>query len=71
MGDKFDFIREDVASLQETGLFINLRVMGSAADAWMVVDGRKVLNFCTNNYLGLANDPRMKAAAKRPSTSGA
>ncbi len=65
MPDKFDFIREDVAGLQEAGLFINLRIMGSAADAWMIVDGKRVLNFCTNNYLGLANHPRMKEAAVR------
>jgi glycine C-acetyltransferase len=65
MGDKFEFIRQDVAGLRESGLFINLRIMGSAADAWMVVDGKRVLNFCTNNYLGLANHPRMKEAAAR------
>ena len=65
MTDKFDFIREDVAGLQQAGLFINLRIMGSAADGWMMVDGRRVLNFCTNNYLGLANHPRMKEAATR------
>jgi glycine C-acetyltransferase len=65
MPDKFDFIRQDVAALKEAGLFINLRVMGSPADAWMVVDGKRVLNFCTNNYLGLANHPKMKAAAKK------
>ena len=65
MSDKFDFIRQDVAALKEAGLFINLRVMGSPADAWMVVDGKKVLNFCTNNYLGLANHPKMKEAAKK------
>ncbi len=65
MADKFDFIRDDVAGLKEAGLFINLRVMGSPADAWMVVDGKKVLNFCTNNYLGLANHPAMKEAAQR------
>jgi glycine C-acetyltransferase len=63
--DKFEFIRQDVADLKESGLFINLRIMGSAADAWMVVDGKKVLNFCTNNYLGLANHPKMKEAAAR------
>lgn len=63
MTDKFDFIREDVDNLKESGLFINLRVMGSPADAWMVVDGKRVLNFCTNNYLGLANHPKMKEAA--------
>ncbi len=65
MPDKFDFIRQDVAALKEAGLFINLRIMGSPADAWMVVDGKKVLNFCTNNYLGLANHPKMKKAAKK------
>ena len=64
MTDKFEFIRADVNGLKDAGLFINLRVMGSAADAWMDVDGRRVLNFCTNNYLGLANHPRMKTAAE-------
>ena len=65
MSGKFDFIRQDVAGLTEAGLFINLRIMGSPADAWMIVDGKRVLNFCTNNYLGLANHPRMKEAAKK------
>jgi glycine C-acetyltransferase len=65
MADKFDFIRSDVADLKESGLLINLRIMGSPADAWMIVDGKKVLNFCTNNYLGLANHPRLKEAAKQ------
>jgi glycine C-acetyltransferase len=65
MVDKFDFIRQDVTGLKESGLFINLRIMGSPADAWMVVDGKNVLNFCTNNYLGLANHPRMKEAARK------
>jgi glycine C-acetyltransferase len=64
MTDRFDFVREDIAGLKESGLFINLRIMDSPADAWMIVDGQKVLNFCTNNYLGLANHPRMKKAAK-------
>jgi glycine C-acetyltransferase len=65
MQDKFAFIREDLAALRESGLFINLRIMDSPADAWMTVNGQKVLNFCTNNYLGLANHPRMKEAARR------
>jgi glycine C-acetyltransferase len=65
MADKFDFIRDDVSGLKDAGLFINLRIMGSVADAWMVVDGKKVLNFCTNNYLGLANHPRLKQSAQR------
>ncbi len=63
--DKLDFIRADMAALRESNLLITLRTMGSPADAWMVVDGRRVLNFCTNNYLGLANHPRLKDAATK------
>jgi glycine C-acetyltransferase len=61
---KFDFIDQEMAQLREAGLFINLRTMDSPADGWMVVDGKRVLNFCTNNYLGLANDSRLKKAAQ-------
>jgi len=62
--DKLDFIRADMDVLRESNLLITLRTMGSPADAWMIVDGKRVLNFCTNNYLGLANHPVMKEAAK-------
>ena len=62
--DKLAFIREDVEQLKANSLFINIRTMDSPAGAWMTVDGRRVLNFCTNNYLGLADDPHMKEAAK-------
>jgi glycine C-acetyltransferase len=63
-GNKLDFILEDMDQLRETGLFNSIRTMDSPADAWMVVDGQRVLNFCTNNYLGLANHPQLKQAAK-------
>ncbi len=62
---KLAWIEQEVASLKEQGLFINLRTVGSPAGAWMVVDGKRVLNMCTNNYLGLANDPRLVAAAHK------
>jgi glycine C-acetyltransferase len=64
MTDKLAFIHEDMAQLRDSNLLISIRTMESPADAWMVVDGRRVLNFCTNNYLGLANHPRLKAAAQ-------
>jgi glycine C-acetyltransferase len=64
MTDKLAFITEDVANLKEQGLFINIRTMESPVGAWMTVDGKRVLNFCTNNYLGLANHPKIKEAAK-------
>ena len=65
MADKLDFMREELETLKADKRFINIRTMDSAADGWMVVDGKQVLNFCTNNYLGLANHPEIKAAAKR------
>ena len=65
MMDKLDFMREELATLRQERRFINIRVVGSAADAWMIVDGKRVLNFCTNNYLGLANHPALKAAARK------
>ena len=65
MADKFGFITEEMGRLQQEKLFINIRRMDSVADGWMVVDGKKVLNFCTNNYLGLANHPTLKAAARK------
>jgi glycine C-acetyltransferase len=65
MSDKLAFITEELERLKAEHLFINIRVIESPADGWMIVDGKKVLNFCTNNYLGLANHPRLKEAAKK------
>src|SRR5260221_14333508 len=39
------------------------RVMDSAQDAWLTIDGRSVLNLCSNNYLNFATAPALKAAA--------
>src|SRR5262245_28939092 len=58
-------IAQELASLQEQGLYNNIRTIESAMDGHIRVDGRQVLNFCANNYLGLANHPRLKDAAKR------
>jgi glycine C-acetyltransferase len=63
MADKFDFIREDTKGLREAGLFITLRTIDSPPGPWMVVDGKRALNLCTNNYLGLADDARLVRAA--------
>ncbi len=58
------WIEEEMAKLREAGLLTNIRTLDSPMDAWVTIDGRRVLNFCANNYLGLANDPRLREAAK-------
>lgn len=65
MSNKLQWISDEMNALQEQGLKITLRTIGSPCGPWMIVDGKRVLNFCTNNYLGLANDPRLREAAKK------
>jgi len=62
---KTAWIAEEIASLQSQGLFTNIRTLSSPQGAWLVVDGKRVLNFSSNNYLGLANHPRLVEAAKK------
>jgi glycine C-acetyltransferase len=61
---KTTWISEEIAGLKEQGLFTTIRTLGSPQGAWLVVDGKRVLNFSSNNYLGLANHPRLIEAAK-------
>ena len=61
---KTDWISEEIADLRKAGLFTQIRSIESPQGAWLVVDGQKVLNFCSNNYLGLANHPHLVEAAK-------
>ena len=62
---KIDWIKKEIETLKEAGLYNRIRTIGSAQGAWLLVDGRKVLNFCSNNYLGLANHPAIVAACKK------
>ncbi|HUV15509.1 MAG TPA: glycine C-acetyltransferase [Pelolinea sp.] len=62
--NRLDWIQKEIKNLKEAGLYNKIRVLSSPQGAWLEVDGRKVLNFCSNNYLGLANHPEMVAAAK-------
>ncbi|MGI6620024.1 MAG: glycine C-acetyltransferase [Bacillota bacterium] len=62
---KLEFLAEELAALREQGLFNAIRTIEGPQGAWFVVDGKRVLNLCSNNYLGFANHPRLKEAAKR------
>ncbi|MGZ9166016.1 MAG: glycine C-acetyltransferase [Anaerolineales bacterium] len=61
---KLDWLTQEIDGLKEQGLYNRIRTIGSAQGAWLTVDGTSVLNFCSNNYLGLANHPKIVEAAK-------
>ena len=61
---KTRWIEEELQNLKESGLYTHIRTLSSPQGAWLVVDGKRVLNFCSNNYLGLANHPRMRKTAE-------
>ena len=61
---KLDWLTQEIDGLKEQGLYNRIRTIGSAQGAWLTVDGKSVLNFCSNNYLGLANHPKIVEAAK-------
>jgi len=60
-----DLLATELASIRDKGLFKEERVLQGPQGAEVTVGGRTVLNFCANNYLGLAGDPRVVDAAKR------
>ena len=57
-----NFFQESLGTLANEGLRRQLRSQGGPQSRELTVEGRKVLNFCSNNYLGLADDPRLKEA---------
>ncbi len=59
---KTQFLVDELEQLRQQGLFRPLRVLGSAQDTEVVVDGKHVLNLSSNNYLGLTTHPRLKEA---------
>jgi len=57
------FLGEEYQALVQNELDWRLRVLEGPSTPWCKVDGKKVLMFCSNNYLGLSNHPRLKEAA--------
>ncbi|PHJ38220.1 hypothetical protein P378_10335 [Desulforamulus profundi] len=58
-----NFLAEELLEIQEKGLFRQFKTIQSHSGEWITLGGNKLLNLCSNNYLGLANDPRVKEAA--------
>lgn len=58
------FIQAELERLKQAGLYRNLRKVEGEQGPTLILDGKEVLNFSSNNYLGLANHPALREAAK-------
>ena len=66
MNEKFVArIRREIEETQNAGLYKKERIISGPQGAEIEVNGKKVLNFCANNYLGLSSHPKTIAAAHR------
>lgn len=55
----------ELDEIKQAGLFKNERIISSEQGAEIIVNGKTVLNFCANNYLGLSSHPKVLEAAKK------
>src|SRR5574343_486828 len=58
-------IGAELEEIQTAGLYKKERIIASPQGAEIMVNGKKVLNFCANNYLGLSSHPKVLEAAKK------
>lgn len=65
MGNPLDYLDSELNELRERGLFRWPRMLEGAQEPLARYDGHEVINLASNNYLGLANHTRLKAAARR------
>ena len=63
--DRIAYLAEQVEELKANSLYNHIRTLEGPMEGRVIINGRSMLNFCANNYLGLANHPRLKEAAKR------
>ena len=65
MTTRYNWMQKDIRGLKEAGLYKTIRTIQSPQGAWLMVDDKKVLNLCSNNYLGLANHPYLIQVAQQ------
>lgn len=61
---RLEFLAEEIKSLKDQGLYTTIRTIEGPQGSWITVDGKRVLNLCSNNYLGFANSEDLKERAK-------
>jgi glycine C-acetyltransferase len=59
------FMDKELNELKEEGLYNSIRTLEGPQGSWVEIEGKEVLNFSSNNYLGLANHPETVKAAKK------
>ncbi|MSP41525.1 MAG: aminotransferase class I/II-fold pyridoxal phosphate-dependent enzyme, partial [Deltaproteobacteria bacterium] len=59
-----DFLDLELQQIKDAGLYRQLRSVDGDQGPTLMLDGREVINFSSNNYLGIANHPALAAAAK-------
>jgi len=64
MAGSLEFMREELDRMKREGLYGNIRTLESPQGATVKIDGKEYLNLCSNNYLGFANDQRVREKAK-------
>ena len=64
-------LQNELTQIENDGLYKRERIITSSQDAEIVANGKKLLNFCANNYLGLSNHPEViKASQSTMDTHG-
>src|SRR5690606_21175424 len=59
-----DYLHDEIQQLKRDGVFRYPRVLEGAQEPRTVFDGKEVVNLSSNNYLGLANHPKLRQAAR-------
>lgn len=57
------YLQESIQELKDQGVYRKLPILEGPNEAEVLLNGKKVINLSSNNYLGLANHPRLKKAA--------
>ena len=60
---ELNFLKEEIEQLKKDGVYRELPVLETANQGEVLLNGKKVINLSSNNYLGFANHPRLKKAA--------
>ena len=61
---QLNWLEEQINDLKQQGLYNSIKTIDSAIGPHITINGSDYLNFCSNNYLGLANHPKLVAAAQ-------